>query len=193
MGTLILLFILPIGIYFFLKNAVDLPDSIDDADTLPKADLTSKEDAPEDKEKQAALQAQREWVEYYANSAVIQEILEYLCDGDMQRNLPYEIRISDEAIRAKGAGWSKEYNFMTNRLPCLTPVIETGTDDYEQYLVRPQVAMAEAINCLMENQYSIADKADRILNQHGSDDDLYFSTTYRSNYVLMTLIPTRNF
>lgn len=87
------------------------------------------------------------------------------------------------------------YDFLSNRVPLFKTIwASIGDNPVEEVLVRPQVAMAEAINYLMDNNYNIYDKA-KWTSQKVQHDDTHctYLYHYESNYVLMQLKATKQF
>ena len=64
----------------------------------------------------------------------------------------------------------------------------------ESFLVRPQIAIATAINRMLGGEYSITDMAKRSAERKNfSDGDFYIQYGYISEHVIMRLKPTNNF
>lgn len=139
-------------------------------------------------EKQKLL-AQQNLVERYKNSDQLVVMLNFLCGIGNARKLPDTIRIDDEGVLATCNGQSTYYNFIHHRLPTLQCARECGTCDYERYILRPQVAMAEAINSLLSYEYDISDNAKRTFKE--SEDGITWF--YASDHVIMKLKPRYSF
>lgn len=123
----------------------------------------------------------------YAASSLLTEILDYLCEN---KALPEEFTIRNHSIQSISDGIPRTYDFTVNRVPHLESARGHGTNDVEQYLVRPQFAMARAINYKLNNEYDISDHANRT---HEWIDSGTFYNTYESNFVQLRLKARKHF
>lgn len=142
--------------------------------------------------KEQKLFEQRNLLNTYKNSNQLILMLNSLCGTGNGRKLPDTIRIDNEGVTATCDGVSTSYSFIHHRLPKLPYADGSGTDTFEeyvQYIVRPQVAMAEAINSLLSYEYDICDKAKRWHNEFDGKVTFF----YASDYVIMTLKPKYSF
>lgn len=130
------------------------------------------------------LMPQRNLIKKYGSSHLLPEILQALHVD--RRQLPEEITIYDDRIQATTNGQTRSYRFAEHRVPFLTSVeVEDRAEEFTEDFLRPQVAMAEAINQLLGKEYDIMDNAIR--------DRDNFWIRYKSNYVLMRLKATKSF
>lgn len=148
-----------------------------------------RENEKKEQEKQQKLLKQSELVERYKSSDQLVAILNYLCGVNENRKLPDTIKIDNEGILATRNGQSTYYSFVHHRIPVLPYAGGFGKGDFERYIVRPQVAMAEAINYRLSNEYEISDNANRTFKEY--EDGI--TTFYASNYVIMKLKPKYTF
>lgn len=149
---------------------------------------------PENKQDANLLEQQR-LVNQYVNSELLQQILNYICNGNYKLYKPREIIINHDNIKSDVSGRIIVFDFISNRVPVFEQV--SGCIDKknpETNLIRPQIAMAEAINKLMGNDYEIFDNAERIYREiRYNSDEGELLTIYKSNYVLMRLKSTKQF
>lgn len=139
-------------------------------------------------QKKAQREAQKKWIAYYKTSAFLQQVLKELQISSSQ--LPEEITIYDDQIKASANGQCRTYSFIAHRVEPLKSVFKaySGEKFNIEDLFRPQVALAEAINYLLGYEYNIIDMAHRTSDvNHYSDGDTYYSFTYSSNYVILRL------
>lgn len=137
-------------------------------------------------EHQKKLQPQIDLFNRYANSPLLQTILSDLEIG--RTCLPEEIAIYDDRIQATVVGQCRTYGFAVHRVPFLEPAYEScNLNDFQlDYVLRPQIAMADAINYLLGDEYDIIDKASFSSEEcHHSDGESYYWRTYKSNYVIL--------
>lgn len=141
------------------------------------------------------LQQQQNLIQQYANSDLLIQILNYICKGNYTSYKPREIIINHDNIQSDFSDHRITYDFLSNRVPLFKTIwASIGDNPVEEVLVRPQVAMAEAINYLMDNNYNIYDKA-KWTSQKVQHDDTHctYLYHYESNYVLMQLKATKQF
>lgn len=152
----------------------------------------------EDEQKQQALQQQKDLVVRYKNSKLIAEVIQTICDGDPERILPTQIVITNTYIQGTTNGRTLTYNFAEHRIKPLPTIIKTvvGWDELK-YVVKPQVAMADALNLLLDNRYVIQKISKEDFSHHTDcDGDSYTLVTYTSDYVTMVLksaLPNKEF
>ena len=145
------------------------------------------------KEREEAILKQNQLVEKYASSPLTREIIRTISDGTGRK--PEEITIYNDHISGCTNGTVRTYNFKVNRIPIFDSAIKyDGELIDESCLVRPQVAMAAAINRMLGGEYSINDIAKRSREvETYRDGDTRTIYGYTSNYVIMRLKPTNNF
>lgn len=147
----------------------------------------------ENAKKQQALAEQCRLFEHFKNSPLTQEVIYTICNKNPSVNIPERIEIFDNCIRANLHGHSLAYDFASHRVYSFKCVIRSvSTYEDLQYIVKPQIAMAEAMNALMGYKYEIRDQATVRYN----DEEDYHSISYLSNSVVLVLkstLPNRNF
>ena len=142
-------------------------------------------------EREMKKQNQQTLIRQYANSDLLKEILNALSEGDYTRVHPEQIFVYNNRIESKVNGRMVTYDFISHRVPTLEFACGScDSIDDEQFIVRPQVAIAEAINQLMGYEYDILDGAERKDNGLYGDEFYYI---YSSNFVEMRLKAKRSF
>lgn len=144
-------------------------------------------------EKQAALARQKELEDKYANSPLTREIIQTIRGGS--NNLPEEIVVYDDRVTGRTNGVTRTYDFIANRVATLQRVYNCMLHygDYE-LLLRPQVALGNAINRVLGGEYDVSDEAVRQSEQHAhSDGEIFFLFHYTSDHVLLRLKPKTDF
>lgn len=142
--------------------------------------------------KQESLARQKSLEDKYFNSPVTRQIIDAISDGTGR--LPEEITIYDDCVTGCTNGQMRTFGFAINRVPVLDQVykcmVESGE---EEQLLRPQVALGNAINHILNGQYDVSDKAIRRLEQRSySDGEIYFLHHYTSDHVLLRLKATNH-
>lgn len=162
------------------------------------AEKARQERLAEENRKIEAIEQQNKLTEQYKNSPLIKEVIDVMSDGYPHTNVPETITIFNNCIQGKRCGKTFTYDFATNRVHFFGPVIRTVNNQEEfKYVVRPQIAMAEAINSFLGNEYEIYDNAKQDANFHTDiDGDSYTTITYISDHVTMVLkstLPNKHF
>lgn len=174
---------------FSRENEEKYPQSQKEEEELPPLNFPA--DKIKKQEKPVNLQwEQQRLVNQYANSELMIYILNYVCDGNYQIYRPREIIINHENIIADVSGKRIIFDFVSNRVPAFTPIHYFSTEE-SGFIVKPQVAMANAINMLMGNEYEITDQGRYDYNW--SERGTFRSYNYSSNYVRMRLKATKHF
>lgn len=124
--------------------------------------------------KQAALARQKELEDKYANSPLTREIIQTIRGGS--NDLPEEIVVYDDRVTGCTNGVTRTYDFIANRVATLQRVYNCMLHygDYE-LLLRPQVALGNAINRELGGEYDVSDEAVRRSEQHAHSDGEIFS------------------
>ncbi len=147
----------------------------------------------EEKRKREAIEEQRRLFARFKNSSVTQDVINTICDRNPSVNLPEKIEVFHDRIQANLNGQMFTYSFAANRVHSFQQVITTVFNRGElQYVVRPQIAMAEALNALFDNKYQMRDQAEERYNEYED----YTSITYISRSVVLILkstLPNRSF
>jgi len=111
--------------------------------------------------------------------------------GEIPHNHPEEIVITNTYISGKSQGKSFTYDFAANGVHSFNAVYQTiDSISEEKYIIRPQMAMAEALNYLFNNKYIIEDHADRQHYTNTSYEETHHWVAYKSNHVKMVLAST---
>ena len=143
--------------------------------------------------KREALARQKALEDKYFNSPLTREIIQTIRGGS--NNLPEEIVVYDDRVTGRTNGVTRTYDFIANRVATLQRVYNCMLHygDYE-LLLRPQVALGNAINRVLGGEYDVSDEAVRRREQHAhSDGEIYFLFHYPSDHVLLRLKPKTYF
>lgn len=145
-------------------------------------------------QEEAAKAEQQALVIRYYNSPLFKEIIDTVCRDNRSADLPSQIIIEDNGVKGVFAGSVREYDFISHRVPLLehascmidrcgaaSPYVAS-----EECIVRPQLAMAEAINCILGDEYTIEDRPKRLLLESGK-------LSYDASQVVMQLKATKSF
>ena len=160
------------------------------AEAWAKARLKEVE---EKEERQDALARQKSLEDKFFNSPLTREIIQTIRGGS--NNLPEEIVVYDDRVTGRTNGVTRTYDFIANRVATLQRVYNCMLHygDYE-LLLRPQVALGNAINRVLGGEYDVSDEAVRRREQHAhSDGEIYFLFHYTSDHVLLRLKPKTYF
>lgn len=136
---------------------------------------------------------QRSLEDKYANSPLTREIIQTIRGGS--NNLPEEIVVYDDRVTGRTNGVTRTYDFIANRVATLQRAYNCMLHygDYE-LLLRPQVALGNAINRVLGGEYDVSDEAVRRSEQHAhSDGEIFFLFYYTSDHVLLRLKPKTYF
>lgn len=147
----------------------------------------------EKEERQDALARQKSLEDKFFNSPLTREIIQTIRGGS--NNLPEEILVYDDRVTGRTNGVTRTYDFIANRVTTLQRVYNCMLHygDYE-LLLRPQVALGNAINRVLGGEYDVSDEAVRRREQHAhSDGEIYFLFHYTSDHVLLRLKPKTYF
>lgn len=159
-------------------------------------EIAEKRKKEEDNQK--ALREQQQLIEKFKISPLTKEIVHAVCFGDQQLP-PEKIVITYNCIQGERSGQTVTYDFASHRVHSpFSPVIRTISNNEElKYVIKPQIAMAEALNSLFGYAYVIYDNAKQNVNYHTDcDGDSWTSITYVSDHVTMVLkttLPNRQF
>ena len=147
----------------------------------------------EKEERQDALARQKSLEDKFFNSPLTRRIIDAISDGTGR--LPEEITVYDDRVTGCTNGVTRTYDFIANRVATLQRVYNCMLHygDYEP-LLRPQVALGNAINRVLGGEYDVSDEAVRRSEQHAhSDGEIYFLFHYTSDHVLLRLKPKTYF
>lgn len=140
--------------------------------------------------KQESLARQKSLEDKFFNSPLTRKIIEAISDGTGQ--LPEEITIYDDHVTGRTNGQVRTFGFAANRVPVFNQVYACMDDYREEFsLLRPQLALGNAINRILNDQYDVYDKAihrrEQISHPEGNDHIFYH---YTSNHVLLRIKAT---
>lgn len=147
----------------------------------------------EKEERQDALARQKSLEDKFFNSPLTRRIIDAISDGTGR--LPEEITVYDDRVTGCTNDVTRTYDFIANRVATLQRVYNCMLHygDYE-LLLRPQVALGNAINRVLGGEYDVSDEAVRRSEQHAhSDGEIYFLFHYTSDHVLLRLKPKTYF
>lgn len=148
-----------------------------------------EEKRKEDAKKQAALARQKELEDKYADSPLTRKIIEAISDGTGR--LPEEITIYNNHVTGRTNGQMRTFDFATNRVPFFKPscFIPTNTDYH--LLFGSKVALGNAINRILHEQYEVHDDHRHDADHRYNDNHEWVPVTrYTSNHVLLRLKAT---
>lgn len=152
-----------------------------------------EEKRKEDAKKQAALERQKELEDKFVNSPLTREIIQTIRGG--ANDLPEEIVVYDDRVTGRTNGVTRTYDFIANRVEPFKRVYdaEWNSKHYE-LLLRPQVALGNAINRVLGGEYDVSDEAVRQSEVHTDcDDEIHTLFQYTSDHVLLRLKPKTYF
>lgn len=144
----------------------------------------------EKEERQDALARQKSLEDKFFNSPLTRKIIDGISESTDQ--LPEEITIYDDRVTGCTNGQMRNFGFAANRVPVFNQVYACMDDYREEFsLLRPQLALGNAINRILNDQYDVYDKAihrrEQISHPEGNDHIFYH---YTSNHVLLRLKAT---
>lgn len=193
----VLLLMLSVIIVFFKVTAVIDRRAMDKRQKEDAARKAYEEKIAEEKRKQDLLDQQNRLINQYKGSPLVRDVINTISGGEPY-NTPEEIIITDNWISGNRRGEVFTYDFAANRVHSFRPVI-TVVHHYDEleYVVRPQIAMAETLNFFFDNKFVIYDNAKQQVDRHtDSDGDSYTIITYTSDHVKMVLestLPNKSF
>lgn len=142
----VLLLMLSVIIVFFKVTAVIDRRAMDKRQKEDAARKAYEEKIAEEKRKQDLLDQQNRLINQYKGSPLVRDVINTISGGEPY-NAPEEIVITDNWISGNRRGEVFTYDFAANRVHSFRPVI-TVVHHYDEleYVVRPQIAMAETLN-----------------------------------------------
>lgn len=143
--------------------------------------------------KQESLARQKSLEDKFFNSPLTREIIRTIRGGS--NDLPEEIVVYDDRVTGRTNGVTRTYDFIANRVEPFKRVYdaEWNSKHYE-LLLRPQVALGNAINRVLGGEYSVSDEAKRQSEVHTDcDDEIHTLFQYTSDHVLLRLKPKTYF
>ena len=190
-------------IIFIVPNVIDAMKEADkkaryEEELRVQRKNEEEEKRKEEEAKQKRLQEQKDLVVHYKNSMLIQEVIQTICNGNSKKTLPEKIVITNNYIQGINNGQTLTYDFATHRVKSFPYVIKSvlGWDELK-FVVRPQVAMADALNLLLNNRYVIQNISKQDYQRCTySDGEPYTVITYTSDHVTMVLkstLPNKEF
>lgn len=142
-------------------------------------------------QKKEALARQKALEDKYFNSPLTRRIIEAISDGTDR--LPEEITIYDDRVTGRTNGQPRTFDFATNRVPFFKPscFIPTNTDYH--LLFGSKVALGNAINRILHEQYEVHDDHRHDADHRYNDNHEWVPVTrYTSNHVLLRLKATNH-
>lgn len=143
----------------------------------------------EKEERQDALARQKSLEDKFFNSPLTRKIIEAISDGTGR--LPEEITIYNNHVTGRTNGQMRTFDFATNRVPFFEPscFIPTNTDYH--LLFGSKVALGNAINRILHEQYEVHDDHRHDADRRYNDNHEWVPVTrYTSNHVLLRLKAT---
>ena len=140
-------------------------------------------------QKKEALARQKALEDKFFNSPLTRRIIEAISDGTGR--LPEEITIYDDRVTGRTNGQPRTFDFATNRVPFFKPscFIPTNTDYH--LLFGSKVALGNAINRILHEQYEVHDDHRHDADHRYNDNHEWVPVTrYTSNHVLLRLKAT---
>ena len=142
-----------------------------------------------DKELQRAQAFQKDLEEQFLNSSLTRQIIEAISD-DTGR-LPEEITVFDSRVTGRTNGQMRTFDFAANRVPFFKPSCFIPTDTDYHLLFGSKVALGNAINRILHEQYEVHDDHRHDADHRYNDNHEWVSVTrYTSNHVLLRLKAT---
>lgn len=143
----------------------------------------------EKEERQDALARQKSLEDKFFNSPLTREIIQTIRGGS--NNLPEEIVVYDDRVTGRTNGQMRTFDFAANRVPFFKPscFIPTNTDYH--LLFGSKVALGNAINRILHEQYEVHDDHRHDADHRYNDNHEWVPVTrYTSNHVLLRLKAT---
>lgn len=135
------------------------------------------------------MKPQRDLILRYTKSELTQQVIQVICDGNPGLYMPEEITIRDDSIQSRLGDKLLCYDFASNRIHNFVHIHEYCNPSAEkEFVVKPQMAMAEAINSLLGGKYRIFDQAKIDYSFYKDISEDY--CTYISDHVIMKLAST---
>lgn len=160
----------------------------DSRESVERIEREEREKRQKQREEHLALENK------FASSSLTREIIRAISDGTGRK--PEEILIYNDRVSGITNGVTRTFAFATNRVEKFKSAIKFQSDEMidERDIVRPQVALAAAINRIMGNEYDAIDRAKRTAERKSfSDGDTYVQYGYMDEHVDMVLKPTKEF
>ena len=140
---------------------------------------------------QEALAQQAALTEFYYNSSLTRKIVDAISDGTGR--LPEEITIYDDHVTGRTNGQPRTFDFATNRVPFFKPSCFIPTDTDYHLLFGSKVALGNAINRILHEQYEVHDDHRHDADHRYNDNHEWVPVTrYTSNHVLLRLKATNH-
>lgn len=190
--SILILIIIGVVCWGIIKLAMKVENKKEAEAFLQKVEAESKARKEQEAQKLEDRKKQSENLyQKYLNSDLTQEIVKYICFDNSVLATPSKIQVRDDSVTATYPnGCIKKYDFIDHQVPKFDTVVDCETyDGKEQFLVKPQLEFAKAINTILANRYNIFDHGIRNLKDYG---DLV-SVIYTSDYTELILIPINNF
>lgn len=142
-------------------------------------------------QKKEALARQKALEDKYFNNPLTRRIIEAISDGTGR--LPEEITIYDDRVTGRTNGQPRTFDFATNRVPFFKPSCFIPTDTDYHLLFGSKVALGNAINRILHEQYEVHDDHRHDADHRYNDNHEWVPVTrYTSNHVLLRLKATNH-
>lgn len=162
--------------------------SLEQKEAEERAQKASEEQARQNAERQQKIAQQKELEDRYAASPLTGQIICAISDGTDRK--PEIIEVYDDRVTGRTNGTVRTFDFYVNRVKIFDRVYDSaaGHAVEEKTLLRPQVALASAINRRLGNEYELFDKAkrsrERFLHANG---EVGYLDSYTSDHVRLVL------
>ena len=176
-------------IFLIVYIGIQKTSPVNESTSQPAPD---SEQVKQENTKREALARQKTLEDKYFNSPLTRQIIDAISDCTGQ--LPEEITVYDDRVTGRTNGQMRTFDFAANRVPIFDQVYECKAESIkEELLLRPQVALGNAINRILNGQYDVSDKAIRRSEQRSfSDGEIFFLHHYTSDHVLLRLKATNH-
>ena len=174
------LFLCPAVITIIVKIAIKIAKEMRINAELERVGLEREVRWQEQRERQNML------IEQYKCGQLVHDVINTICAYGSGRVLPYDIYIHDEYISSSYKMETREYIFYKHRVRNFEEVCVHSKLEADN-AVKPQIAMAIALNYHLDNNYDIND------NGYSRDYDGYDYNYYSSHGVHMRIKPTKSY
>lgn len=177
-----------------VTNSQTTYKSLEQKEAEERAQKESEEQARQNAERQQKIAKQKELEERYAASPLTGQIICAISDGTSRK--PEIIEVYDDRVTGRTNGIVRTFDFYINRVKILDSVYDSavGYAVEEKPLLRPQVALASAINRRLGNEYELLDKAKRSQERFlYSDGEVGYLYNYTSDHVRLVLKSNNSF
>ena len=187
---IVVIIILLVGFLILMYNIRSEKKEIPSSRHATQEELQHAVERVKREDTQKTITQQKALEDKFFNSPLTRKIIETISDGTGR--LPEEITIYDDHVTGRTNGQMRTFDFAANRVPIFDRIFEcTGETDREDLILRPQLTLGKAINCILNEQYNVYDKASRESSSWTDlDGEIHFTHYYTSNHVLLRLKAT---